>query len=60
MPTVGVLYFDLLNPLEYSPLPLYFPPPHFSTVFHAHPYIFYLYMLWYMIFLCDKDIHMYI
>jgi hypothetical protein len=38
MPTVGVLYFGLLNPFHYSPL----LPTHFSTTFSTYPYILYL------------------
>jgi hypothetical protein len=30
VPSVGVLYFGLFNPLKYSPLPLYLPPPIFQ------------------------------
>jgi hypothetical protein len=50
MPIVGVFYFALFNPFDYSPLPLYLPPP-FSTVFNTYPYILYLYILWYAILL---------
>jgi hypothetical protein len=55
MPFVGVLYFDLFNPLKYSHLPLYLPLPRFSTAFSAHPYILYLYTLWYAILLMLYD-----
>jgi hypothetical protein len=35
MPSVGVLYFGLFNPFEYSPLPLYLPSPVFQK-FSVH------------------------
>jgi hypothetical protein len=43
MYTVGVLYFGLLNPFEYSLLP--------PAVFNTHPYILYPHILYYSILL---------
>jgi hypothetical protein len=39
MPSVGVLYFGLFNPFQYSPLPLYLPCPVFEQ-FSIHVLIF--------------------
>jgi hypothetical protein len=50
MLAVGVFYSGPFNAIHYSPLPLYLPPPSFSTAFNTHPYILYLhrcYVLWY-------------
>jgi hypothetical protein len=52
MPSVGVLYFGLFNSFHYSPLPLYPPPPRVSTVFNTHPHILYLYIFFFLLFIC--------
>jgi hypothetical protein len=44
MPSVGVLYFDPFSPFKYSLLPFY-------LLLNTHPYILYLYILWYVILL---------
>jgi hypothetical protein len=51
IPTVGVLYFELFNPFNCSPLPFNLPSPHLSIAFNTHSYILYLYLLWYVILL---------
>jgi hypothetical protein len=41
----------IYNSLPLLSLPLYLLPPHFSTAFNTHPYVFYLHILCFMLLL---------